>query len=306
MKFALLALMVFFVEPSIAATYFVADTIAEDGITETDARTATMLVKNSVAERPSDTLTDSELSANYVLQPRMVRLGDSYILTVEKTRGQEIVFSAQTKMTRIDQLDRGARAVVTAAIEEPSTKNRGTAVYRVVPEGSLSSTTAKPTIYGSTAELVVDRRKVSYWSLGFGPTFSSNMNDDSVMYGLSIGHTWAINPAVGIKINGNVNFSSGEEGSRFFDLMTGANFFLPEFTASAAPYLTGEIGYGFAEDSEDEDANGVAIGAGAGIQFFRNTETTMDLLIHYTTVLEEIEGNDGNPSIVGARLAVNF
>jgi hypothetical protein len=317
---ALFAVTAFSCESVLAASYFVADTIAEDGILPADARAATNLVKSSVSERHGDSLVENEARASYVLQPRMMKLGDSYILTVEKSHGQETLFAAQAKISRVDQLDRAARSATTAAIEEPSAQEgavainpqpryqpRPTVIYQVPVEDTTSATTIKredTTIYAD--QPAITDRKVSYWTVGFGPAVSARLEDDSVMYSFMAGHTWDINPRAEMKVLAEANLSSGDEGARFFNIGTGANFFLPETTPDTAPFVTADIGYGMAEDASNDDADGFSVGLGAGFQFFRTTQTTMDVLVRYVRVLDEVDRGDSNPSVLGARLAVNF
>jgi hypothetical protein len=316
MKWAFLTIVftTLFANSSRAATYFINDAVIENGVSAQDGRAATTLVKNAVAGRYGDAVVNDQSRASYTLQPRLMRLGESYILTVEKSRGDETLFAAQTKISRIDQLDQAARSMANEAIEEPSGKNSKLVQIVVDPRarqgnGSTSGTTMKPDgadIYGTTPELSDQGRKVSYWTLGFGPTFATRLKDDSVMYNFSAGRVWDINPKAEIKLIGEANLSSGDRSAKLFNLGVGPNFFLPEMSADTAPYLTADIGYGVAENADGDTANGFSIGAGAGFQFFRTTQTTMDLVVRYTTVLDTVGRGEKNPSVLGARLAVNF
>lgn len=300
-----------------AEDYFVSETLAGNGIDEETARVATRLVKSAVSARPSDTVTGSEAGADYVLQPRLMRLGTSYILTVEKIHGAETLFAAQSKIAQLDQLDRAAFNVTTSAIEEPTygrRPQRGIASEPrpAVPFQQESRTPASsPRAASGEGRSVAPGvsalplgRKVGYWSVGVGPFLSNRLETDNFMYNLLIGHTWDINPYVSLKVLGEANLSSGTGGARFLNFATGATYFLPS-VSNNSPYVTADIGYGFAEDRTDDTAEGFSLGTGVGYQFFRNTETTLDLLLRFATILDPIDG-EGNPSVVGVRLAVNF
>lgn len=318
-------------EQANAAAFFVEDTIAEEGVSPADTRAATSLVKGAVASRSGDVLSYDEARADYVLQPRLMKLGESYILTVEKVRGQEVLFSAQSKIPRIDQLDRAARATTLSAIDEPSTNPRSAVtvepsndprpvvIYRRELNSSTSGTTApapqQPVVIteSSSGRIEADQpewrspdRKVGYWQLGFGPATSRRLESESLMYSFAAGRVWDIQPMVSLKALGELNLSSGDDGERLFNFGVGATYFMPSDTADTAPLVTADIGYGFAEDADDNSAEGMSVGLGAGAQFFRTTETTLELIVRYSMIMDNIEEGDGNPAVLGARLAVNF
>lgn len=321
-------------EAARAATYFVMDTLAEPTVAPTDARVATDLVRSSVSSRPADILVEDEFRADFILQPKLLQLGESFILTVEKRRGQEILFAAQSKIREIDQLDRAARATTNAAIEQPSAVRRppsavaavprGTAATPAVPYqiyavptdeirgGSISGTTSSPEDQNVGPEVRADRpsiyareRKVDYWTIGIGPFLARRLETDSVLYNFTLGHRWDINPRAAVRVTGEASLSSGGEDARFFNIGTGANYFFPG-SFENAPYVTADIGYGWATDARGNDGEGFSFGTGVGYEFFRNTETTLDLLLRYTVIFDQIENRGGDPSVVGVRMAVNF
>lgn len=326
LAFAIIALMP---RSSRAADFFIRETIAESGVAPEDARAATALVRNAVASRAADQAVEAEAQGAYVLQPHLIRLGDSWILTVEKVRGQEILFAAQSKINRIDQLDGAARSTVFAAIDEPSPKSiqAGQVVpYQVTP-AYPSTQAAHPTVVplpgtiqgtsqvmpqpttgasvGRTINVLPAGRKVSYWTIGMGPSVGQRLKTDNVMYDIAAGHIWDVNPRASVKLMGEGAFTSGNETGHFVNFSTGVNYFFPTMTVDTSPYLTTDIGYGFARDAQSNVAEGFSWGLGIGYQFFRATETTLDLLLRYATIFDPI-GDTGNPSVIGARLAVNF
>lgn len=295
-----------------SAAFYVHETIAEPGIALEDARAATNLIKSSVAARSSDTLIDDDYRADYNLQPRLMRLGDSTILTIEKMRANEVLYTAQVKVDRIDQLDRAARNATFAAIDEPSLAQRrsGTIVETRPETGPPVTIYTGPYTSGETARSVSRgvnvlpmERKVAYWTVGVGPFIPRRLDSESLMYGFMGGRIWDINPRFSAKAIIEANFSSGAEKARLFNFATGGSYFFDSARATS-PYATVDIGYGLA-DTDDESAEGFSFGTGAGIQFFRDTETTLDLLVRYAVVLNSVNG-EGDPSVIGLRMAVNF
>ncbi len=322
--FSPLALVVALTIPkiAIAADFFVRDAIPENGVAIEDARATTNLVKNAVVARSTDRVLQIETPDAYILQPHLMKLGDSWILTVEKLRGSETLFAAQSKTTRLDQLDSAARSATFAAIDEPSPRTQvatGAAVpYQVPPIQNQPPIQVQPAVNqpapyanqgGTTAGRTIDvlpaNRKVSYWSIGVGPFFPHRLQNNTVMYDIAAGHAWDINPRAGVKVTAEGNFSSGAQTGTFLNFSTGANYYVRTLGYDTAPYFTGDMGYGFARSAEQQTAEGFSLGVGAGFEFFRTTETTLDLLFRYNIILNTIAG-EGYPSVLGARLAVNF
>lgn len=310
-----------------AASFYVRDTQIQNGISQQDARTVTSLVRTAVSSRSGDELAIDPNSADYELQPRLMMLGESYLFTVEKIRGQQVLFAAQSKLERIDQLDVASRSATNAAIEEPSLPKRPvvaqipsnpTYIYEVPPTVVSGTTRAPeqqiivqqpapaPQVIQTQTPSLLPGRKVGYWTLGFGPFVPRKLGSDKAMYGVSGGRVWDVNPRASVKIIGEGAFSSGSGGARFIDVGAGANYYLQQSNAETAPYVTADFGYGIADDVDDRSAEGFSFGTGFGVQFFRTTETTLDVLLRYAVVLDDVEGTDANPSIIGARLAVNF
>lgn len=328
-------LVLFLSKAAGAADYFVRDGIAESGVALEEAKAAAELVRNAVAARAGDRLFDDESRAQFILQPRLLKLGDSWVLTVEKLAGSQIVFAAQSKVPAIDQLDRAARSATMTVMGEAEA-NRGIRIVQVAPAPvapvattsatSISATSAPvtapppapiavapaaepetPTMgrsVGRTVDVLPAGRKMSYWSIGAGPFLGRWMNTDNVMYDFAFGHNWDINPRATVKLTAETDFSSGNENARFLNLSVGANYYLPP-SMENAPYVSTDMGYGYARSGKGNTAEGFSLGIGAGYQFFRTTETTMDLLLRYAIVFDEMVGG-GNPSVTGLRLAVNF
>jgi hypothetical protein len=167
----------------------------------------------------------------------------------------------------------------------------------------VSSDVARSRAY--SVDALASQRRISYWSIGVGPFVSRRLATDNVMYDFMLGHQWDINPLASIKLFSEANLSSGREDSHFLNFGTGASYFLPTGSPDTGPYVTADIGYGFARDAESHSAEGFSFGTGVGVQFFRTTETTLDLLFRYAVILDNINPG-GNPSVTGLRLAVNF
>jgi len=346
-----------------AANFYVQETLAEPGIDATDAHVATKLIEGAVSSRPGDHLIGNKSDADFILQPRLLKLGDEHLLTVEKISNNEVVYVAQTKLAHIEDLDPAARRATLAVItepaaapttgQEPQRPQRETAseampepmpgvpyIIEVVPppgraasaspsspssSSASSSTSSTSTSLRQPASLepdaaqdtarsgqsqtrivhVLPPRKIGYVSLGVGSFISRRLDTDRLMYGFNLGYRWDIDPRVALKLTGEANFSSGADSSRFLNLNAGANYFLP-VGLETVPFLTADFGYGFADANNGEQADGFGIGIGAGLEFLRTTETTVDLLLRYAVILDSLETTGGSPALIGARTTVNF
>ncbi len=309
--------------PAVAADIFVTDTIVQSGATQEEADSVHQLVHNSVVRMGRDRVVEDEGRAEFTLQPRLMKLGDSYILTVERRRGDEIVYASQVKAGDVGELDRAARRATMAALNDPSIRGDEEYAANDAPEfGSRSAATSetdeqRPDPIGAAAaaagarssarpgyQLNPGNKMYRYWSLGLGPALMRRVETDDLFYSLSAAHLWDIHPRASVKVLGEANFSTGREDASMYNLAAGASwFFLP--TANGAAYLTGDLGYGFAESAIGNDADGFTFGTGVGYQFFRTSRTTMDVLLRYAVLTKELE-EDGFPQLLGARLAVNF
>jgi hypothetical protein len=330
-----------------AATYFVALTNAAPEITTQTARATTDLVKNAVSNRAGDMIVEDEYRADFTLQPKLMKLGEDFILTVEKRRGTQIQFVAQSKAFSVEQLDRAAQSATDAAIEQsrmapreavagnhlaqpqspqspqsqmpgqsapyqaysapppPPLAAAGTASGAINPAPAPAAPIANESRVGQPAMPDYANSRSDHWTIGVGPFIPRRMGTTKVMYDVSAGHIWDVNPLVSVKAIGEVSLSSGGDNASFFNAGVGANYYLPG-SIEAAPYVTADMGYGLARDAGGNTGEGFSVGTGVGYQFFRNTETTMDLLVRYNAILSGIQNGDGSPSVFGVRLAVNF
>lgn len=356
-----------------AASFFVQDTLHDANVGANDARAATSLVRNAVANRAGDSVVQDEYRASYVLQPRLIRVGQNYILTVEKLRGRETLFASQARLANIDQLDRAVYTATKSAIEEPA-KSPGQAPSRdgrpnsaslaydpsapydsdhdgrsgsaggsasaatfsaddagqsqnqnqnqaadpsyappAPVTGSIQKTPPAPapaaSANRSTARGVdvmpKPETKGSQWMVGFGPFLSRRLSADVAMYNGMFGHKWNLNPRASVKAMGEMTFSSGKDSAQVYNVAAGGNYYLPG-NDDTALYFTGDMGYGVAKDAGGNTGEGFSLGTGAGVEFFRTTQTTLDLLLRYSVIFDSTQPGSGNPAIIGARMAVNF
>lgn len=103
-----------------AADIFVDETVLQSGVTQQEADTVHDLVRNSISTAGGDKVVKSEGEADFTLQPRLMKLEDSYILTIERREGEEITYASQVKAESLTGLERAARRATLAAVNAPA------------------------------------------------------------------------------------------------------------------------------------------------------------------------------------------
>lgn len=191
-----------------------------------------------------------------------------------------------------------------AASAQATTRNNGVSLEQLEEEYKQLTPSTVPRTTGKAIDALPPKRRPGHWTIGIGPFFGNQLGTETAMYNFAAGYILDINPRASVKTIGETNFSSGAENARFLNLAVGANFFLGEQDTS--PYLTTDIGYGFARNAQSETAEGFSAGIGAGFHFFKTAETNLDLLLRYAVVFDDFADGTTNPSVTGVRLAVNF
>ncbi len=312
MKYFLMMLMALGATTAQAVEVYVEDTIVQSGANAQDAMTAHELVSNSVARTGRDQLTDDMARAEVILQPRLMKLGESYVLTVERRRGEEVVYASQVKATSMQDMERAARRATVAALSGSASEYSRSASTETVEDRTViinntndANDVADYRLTRKGYQLTPESRPNGYWSIGIGPMIGKRMETDDVFYNLSIGRYWDIDPRASVKAIGEMNFATGNESATLMNFGLGASWFFAADPNGAA-YVTTDLGYGLATTADDEDADGFSFGAGVGYQFFRTRAAALDIQLRYLTILEEADKDEGFPRMLGARLAVNF
>lgn len=275
---------------AMAESYYVKP-IVSSGLSATDADSVYQLVQAAVSEAGA-TLANNEGSADAALEPKVMRLGSSFILSVSKVRHGSIVFSQKAHAATIEDMDTVANRVVRAVIKEK----------RFETDTKVSDVTEDEKTRGM-------RRKdvVSQWFLGFGPAYSTNLNTTNMGLNLEVGYSWGIDPQAAIRLQADFgNMSQSDALYTNFNL--GVDYFLSENNTS--PFVQVDFGYGgvTADDQNailsSDRASGFTVGAGLGVRFFRASRVNLGLTLHEAFLLAKT--SKGNPGITTLTLAVYF
>ena len=282
MVFKLLAILLFSFSAN-ADEYFVEKTIGP-GIAESDLSTATELIRVSVGQSGSHHVSKDSSKADFILRPRLMKLGSAYIMTLEKLKGEEVVFSNQLKASQLDELDKITSRLTRSVIESLKSEKEAK-VGEVTDEEAKQGSQRKPAIRG--------------YYFGIGPVLLGNLGSSGLGYDLSGAYAWDVNQIM-VQIFTDLAFKGS---ASFLDIGIGGHYFLSD--RDLAPYLAADFGYaGASVQNTLESSGGFALGFGAGFQLLRTSSIHLELGTRFTVLFNK--NSIGNPTLLQLRLGLYF
>ncbi len=267
-------------------TFYVQETSAIN-VSKEDAQAVTELIRSSVSESTKHQAVTTGANASYTLKPKILKLGNSYMLTIDKVKNDQVIFSTQMKASSIEELDRVSKRVVRAVIDQ-------------VSAGSDSRVEDL-----TQSEIAEHKRRetLKRWYFGLGPSFTNNLNNNGSLFGWDVSFNWEM-PDAALKI-----FMEGA-GAAMFDFGIGGNYYFSN--RDQTPLIMATLGYGSTTKQKDpnvspysdEGTPGFILGTGLGYQFFRTSSVVLELLGHYSIMLNK--NSIGTPSIYGFRVGLYF
>lgn len=244
------------------------------------------LVKSSASEL-GHTLSDGQ--HDYVLKPNLVRIGQSYVVTLNKMKNDKVVYSSNLKAETAEDLDVVTKRITRSVISEKAARN----------DSVIGEITEQETTSHSKRKEVVRR-----WSIGFGPATSLKETKQSPV-NLIMAYNWDIEAQSAVRI-----FYEGLSG--FSHMGLGARYYFSPRDLSA--YVGGDFGYGAGHartqntgSSELDFAEGISgfsLGAVVGVQLFRTSKISLDMGARIATIIatQYIE----QPRMLGANVSLHF
>lgn len=270
---------------ALADAYFV-EPATGPGATATDLATMTELIKSAVTGGAGGgaTLSEDASKADYVLKTKLLRLGQSLVVSMQKTSEGKVRHSAEMKASKVEELDLVADRLTRAVV----TNSAVTDDLRVVPlteEEAAGGNDRRPSHQG--------------YYVGVGPALFSGTHSGNIATYLTGGKFWDVKNFM-VKLGGEVAFSNE---ANFVQATLGGTYFLSQTTWT--PYVSVDFGLGAVHvASNGETAGGFLAGAGTGIQFLRTTNINLDLGFRANALLRSV--STGLPVVYGVRLAFYF
>lgn len=248
------------------------------------------LIRSSIAREKSFELAADLESADVVLKPSALRLGDTYIFTLDKYRQGQQVYSTTAKSTKLGDLDTVIKRVVKSCLYEKSIKS--TAQVDTVTEDETK---------GMTQKIKASRQYI----FGFGPGFVGNLAAGGKLgFGWILGGSWGVDHQASIRFNlEGVNIKDSD--AYMFGMFLGMQYYFNK--NNNAPYALAQLGYGSAKAEKCEAGfifnscesdSGWQLKVGTGYELFRTANVNLGLEAYYATALYDVL--DKNPSMYGA------
>jgi hypothetical protein len=269
-----------------ADTYYV-EPATGSGVDDSDLTTTTELIRTAVNASTGNQTTDDKTQTKLFLRPRILKLGHSFVLELDKVDSGKIVYSSQMKAAAIEELDKVATRL-TQAVLSGRQASQDTRVGEITEQEAHDGTQRKPS------------RKFTY--LGFGTAFFHNLNVGGAGYSLGAAFGWDVNIAM-IKIMGDFSIL---QGAIFSDIALEGMLFLSE--RDTAPYVSADFGLGISRQSPsggNSDVNaGFAAGVGVGVLFLRTSSISLDLGARLNLIFNS--NSEGDPLVGTIRIGVCF
>ncbi len=286
MKNMLFLFFIIFTMWASADTVFVEPTKGTGLNTDENLATVTELVKSSIRDQNKHQLVDDQKKAQLTLRSRLLRLGSSYVMTIEKYDGPNLKFSSQIKAKNFEEMDNVCARLVRAVIDEVTLKT----------DSRVDDVTENEQVAGTRRKDTVNR-----WNFGFGPARVYNLNENDTQMNWNLGYNWEVDPNFALKI-----FLDGTS-SRASQLGIGVNYYMNNRDIS--PVVYAGLGYGSTTIKDEgnffglgETKTGFAVGAGVGVQFFRTSRVNLELLLHASHHLTA--NRMGAPGVYGLRVSL--
>lgn len=259
------------------------------------------LIKAAVSEESGYSLANSAKEADVQLRPRLLKLGSSLIVTVDKMKGDQVTFTTKMKAASTDDLDNVSSRVVRSALRE--TKAQESAEVGDVTEAEVTQ---------NTRRIQTTRQ----WKLGFGPAWGDQMNTDKSGILFTLGFVWGIDPNFDLDLAFRTSgfTKDNQTGAHFTEFLIGTNYYLTR--GRNALFLTGGVGRATASVStpnnntivnfSEDTVNGWSARVGIGYKFFRTSTVNLGVEVNYSKVFADTSISKNSPGLTSAALALYY
>ncbi len=283
---------------TLATTVYV-ESVTGQGIGASEKEAINEFVKSSVHNQSGFDLVQSSGSAEIVLQPKLLKVSNTYFLKVTKLENGKVVKSARMKSKELSDIDRVTERLVSAMLTGAS-----------VEETAKVNNITNDEVNRNTNRFEVTRQ----WIIGFGPTWLNNANISKSGFFWKLGYEWGLDPnfSINLALDGT---SFSESSADFSVFQMGLDYYFN--LSKTSPYVGVGIGYGSSDangcdesflglscSNSDESASGWAATINGGFKFFRTSTVNVGLETEYAYIFDETRY--GNPSRITVSLALYY
>lgn len=272
------------------------------GDSETAGNRATVLelIKAAVSGDSNYTLSSNAQGAQIQLAPKLLKLGSMYILSIDKIKGEQIVFTSKVNAASLEDLDAVSTRAVRSVLQEAKAEDNA----------QIDDVTEDEVTRGTRRTKVVNQ-----FRFAFGPVWGSNLNTEKSgtmgsfawVYGLDA----QMEASLGLSLAGFDK--AGESGATYLEGTAALNYFLNKnkhapfliFGAGWVSAVASLPGVSLLDKDRKDGADGFAAKLGAGIKFYRTSTFSLGFeLTHSTTLSATTSKTDKHPGL--STLAMNI
>lgn len=272
----------------LADSYYLYPTMGKSSSESTQAAFQDLL--SSAINETQNEVTENKEGAQFLVRSKLIRLGNSYIVTVAKyTSQKKKVFGTKMKASNEEELDKVASRLARALTQN----------HPAQEEIQVGEVTEKE------KHQVIERTKaLDLTVFGLGPVWYGNMKDTGIALLIQYGRLWEVSPNAAIKLMGEMSTKLKSPWVGMGALTLGAQYYLSP--ASQSLFLSGDFGYGFVAENRDDlsGTSGFTLGAGLGYNFFRTSEKQMSVAFRWLSILDKNEV--GYPAQYGLVLSLYY
>jgi len=297
--FKAIFLLGLFLDSAMADTFFV-EKLKTQGLDESSRETIYELILNAISSEGHESIAKPSKSTP-ILVPKILKLGESYILKIDKVSEGRVQFSSKMKATSLDDMDTVAVRVVRSVINESNPKE-GATVADVTQDEETQGTRRF--------------KAIRQWRFAFGPAWSHGLNVKGGGTQWGLGYSWGLDPDFDLRLHYSfyVPRSDEDDNARFMNLSLGLDYYLTDKKHS--PFVGFDIGYASAAASDrnstnffnlsDDTASGWTVGISAGVKFFRTSTVNLGIVANHYFMFDKTDKSDKTPQLSTLNLVVYY
>lgn len=283
--------------PAFADSFFVETSNSQD-VNGSDRGAVEELIRVAVAENGKHFTVSNKEKANWILSANILKLGDSYVLTLQKRNKQDqVVFAEKMKAKTMADMDTVASRLTRAVVEQRRVSDTAD-VTNITQEEETMNTRR----YQATRQ----------WIIGMGPGWTTNLHSKGGGFTFTLGFLWGLDPDFGLNLTWTMNSGPSEDQSSYTDFSLGGEYYFSRTKNS--PFVGARLGYGGARTDDNcnvlgincskDTASGWATNLQAGYKFFRTSTVNAAIAAYYSVLFAKTSA--GTPSLAGVNLLVYY
>ncbi|MBX9702958.1 MAG: hypothetical protein K2X39_02270 [Silvanigrellaceae bacterium] len=274
MKKILIILCFFLFQTVYASTFTLLPTVS-DTATEEEKKTSDAIFLMSSVDIESHTFISKaqDQPEVRVLQPFLVKFGETFIIQLREVKGVQTLFSQKIKISDISEMDIASVRILKAVLNHQEMN---------APSVKLGEITQAEEKLGTTK-----RMAQRYWGVAIAPTYLlSGKTSERLMFGFDLSYRAEVNQynSVGVFFE-TFNAINGDQYITSFGLSID-HAFLPE---DFSPFISLRLGYGAAR-LYDKSKSAFVGDFLAGYRLFRTSNVQFEAGGKYTIFMDQIKG----------------